>query len=297
MYNIEEIKSQNQYDCWSMMYMAIASSILKTCGRAGEGAIREGIRRLGALVGEGAREKIAAAGLGTNLSSLFKFGLDPTPDPRFRTLLIREDEQVRLWEIHTCPFADLWKSHGASDIGHLYCEEFYHSCVRAFTKGKGQTNVAKTLTHEGDNHCRFSIYFRPANLDPAHRAESFPESEDGADSAKVHRLESYGAGIPLKEKCLLTYTFLLETAVERFGSEGSCAVALGLRGMAPEMAGAMRRHAEATGKKADEEFLSLNFPLPLKVADDPFWEPENRKAAGESLELNFMRNFRDELGL
>jgi len=296
-YNIEEIKSQNQSDCWSMMYIFVASSIREVCGRDGEGAIREAIRRLGATVGETARKKIAEDRLATNIVSLFRYGFNPVPDPRFRTLVLKEEEQVRLWEVHTCPFADLWKEYGAKDIGHLYCEEFYHSSIRAFTKGKGQTNLSKSLTHKGDNHCRFSVYFRPANLDPVHRAESFPGECGEQNKADEPVLKPHGAEISLEEKWLFTYVYLMETATERFGAEGSCAVALGLRKLALEMAKVMRIHASATGKTADGEFLKHNFPIPLDVVNETFWKTGNRNAAKTLLDFNFIRIFREEMGL
>lgn len=297
MYNIDEIKVQNQYDCWCLMYLSVARSIMDVCGRAGEGVIREAVRRSGASRGLAMRKRLEAAGLKPNLSRLLALGEDFAVDPRFRANILRQDEQVALWEVYTCPFADLAKERGERDLAHFYCEECYHAYLAAFTSKKGQTNLSKKLTHRGDNHCRFAAYYRPANLAPEARAAVFPEFDEGYKAPAASAAALLDAKAATKRLFLDLYRRLLEVAVERFGAEGSCAVALGLRELAPELARAMRLHADATGTVANEAFLELNFPLELDSGKEAYWKDDEARDAKEFLDINFLCIFKGELAL
>lgn len=300
MYGIDEIESQNRHSNWAAMFLSLSRCIVDTCGRSGEGAIREAARALGAFHGDSARKRLVAARIPANLVAVFGGESDPFSDPRFRVNVIRHDEQVFLCEVYTCPFADAWKEAGGRDLGHLYCEEYYHAVVRAFTKGKGQVNLSKSLTHQGDNHCRFSLYFRPANLDVSQRAECFLEgsarpSSERDNPAERIREDAESAKRALTEKWLLTYLCIHDAAVAHFGAEGSCAVALGLRRLAQESIGFLRVKADATGMRMGREFLLENLPVPPGVEESDFWKPEGRRAAKALLDDNFTAKLEEAL--
>ena len=296
MYNIDEIKVQNQQDCWSMMYMYIARGIMDVCGRAGEGVIREAVRRYGMDRGAAMKERLEKAGFKTNLKTLFTIGSDCTVDPRFRENLLREDEQVRLWEVYTCPLADFWKEYGEEDLGHYFCEQCTHACVKAFTDGKAQTNLSKKLTH-GNNFCRFSVYYRPANLDPDKRGASFAEFDPGYQEPDPSVLKPVEAKASINLNMLKLYYYLLEVATERFGNEGASAVAQGLQGFAEDCAEMMKVKAEHTLKQPDAEFLGLNFPMALCSDEEPFWKDHDKYNAKKIMDSNFYAIFNQALGL
>ncbi len=50
-------------------------------------------------------------------------------------------------------------------IGRIYCEEVHHEIFGAYDEAV-QTNLSQTLT-QGNDRCRFSIYYRPANKVPS----------------------------------------------------------------------------------------------------------------------------------
>jgi hypothetical protein len=70
--------------------------------------------------------------------------------------------------------ADLWNEMGGKSLGRIYCEEFHHAMFNAYAP-KAQVNLSQTLTQDGDNHCRFSVYLRPANMDFDERKLAFEE--------------------------------------------------------------------------------------------------------------------------
>jgi hypothetical protein len=175
MYKIDELDIQNFQDCWSAMYVILARSIINTFGRAGEGVLREAVRRFGRDIGEANRKYHLDNGIKINLENLYESGCACHKDPRFRENLMRLDEQVCLLDVITCPMADLWIKYGEKKLGRIYCEEFYHACFRAYCCDKSEVNLSKTLTHDGDNHCRCAVYFRPANITAEMRPKCFAE--------------------------------------------------------------------------------------------------------------------------
>ena len=77
-----------------------------------------------------------------------------------------------------------------------------------------------------------------------------------------------------REMSRADYTRLLETAGERCGSEGVCAVTEGLKKWAAQAVEALRTQAGHTLRPLDEVFVRENFPL---QAEEPVWE-ENSQA-------------------
>lgn len=184
MNTIQEIGLQNQQDFWAMLYMYMGKRIMDICGRRGEKAIRLGLRNMAVEKGRRLRADYLSKGVKTNLETLYAAGNNCSDDPRVRMEVLRQDEDIRIWEIYTCPMASLWLDQGQGWLGNLYCEENQHGLIQGFTGGKGQMNLTKKLTcHRtngcrADNYCRFSSYYRAANTDEEQRRESFTASDE-----------------------------------------------------------------------------------------------------------------------
>ncbi|MDR1732719.1 MAG: L-2-amino-thiazoline-4-carboxylic acid hydrolase [Synergistaceae bacterium] len=294
MYNITEIKDQNQQDCLSLLYLHLAGSLAECCGRSAAGTVREAIRRMGRDMGSSLRKKHVAAGVKTNLRSLYGVGLEYRTDPRMYEEVLADSEEVCLWEVRTCPMADLWNRAGAGEIGLWYCEEFQRGLVTGYTGGRGQMNQSTFLTCRRDNHCRFSAYLRAANLDGEQRRESFPfPGEETGPSAPPLKDATFAEGIGLQ--FIKMYGCLLEAARERHGDEGVCAVALGLRRLAGEVTPLMKLHAAHTREVCDEAFLRLNFPIAPDVSQDPRWLDCVDPDAPRLMQINLLNALKTEL--
>jgi hypothetical protein len=294
MYNITEIKYQNQQDCLSMLYLHLTENLVKCCGRNAEGTTREAMRRMGRDWGRSIRQKHADAGVKTNLYSLYNIGLEYQTDPRVCENLIEESEEVRLWEVRTCPMADLWNKAGAADRGLWYCEEFQRGLVAGYTDGKGQMNQSTFLTCRRDNHCRFSAYLRAANLERKQLQESFVVSGE-TPAPKEMKNADFSAGIHVQ--FIRMYFYLLSVAKERHGEEGIRAITLGLRALASEIALVMLRHADHTLSLCDEEFLKLNFPIGLDVSKDDLWRQYSSNDAPKFMQVNLLDRLKKRLKL
>lgn len=303
MYNLDEIKLQNQQDCFSRMYMELANSICESAGKKAEGIIREAVRRYGADRGIELKEKHLNNSIKTNLLSLFKESCECSDDPRFRRNIIEQNEQVRLWEIYTCPMADLWNKAGKSKLGSFYCEECTHALVNAYTDGKGQTNLSNILTCKRDNFCRFSVYFRPANLNEEKRKLCFDDTENTdekstdimSDENKAFMLEEFKQNI--NSMFIKLYYYLLEVSKERLFDEGVCAIALGLRNLAEFIIDFIIMKAENTGNIADKEFIYKNFPLNIDSDDEPLWEKYSKNDAKKLIDINFLIPLKKKLNI
>lgn len=290
MYNLDEIKLQNQQDCLSRMYMEVAGSIYENAGRKAEGIIREAVRRYGTDRGNELREKHLNKGIKTNLLSLFRKGCECSDDPRLRKNIIEQNEQVRLWEIYTCPMADMWNKSSKSKLGSFYCEEYTHALVNAYTEAKGQTNLSNILTCKRDNFCRFSVYFRPANLSEEKKELCFGKSSDIDIEATDFKQNVNTMFIKL-------YYYLLEVSEEKSGDEGVCAVALGLRNLAKSTYDAIAKQAEHTSNQINEEFMDKNFPLKTDSDKEPLWKEYSRNDAKKLIDINFLIPLRKQLGI
>lgn len=56
MFTIYEIERENQRSVFPRLFFFLAKNIVATCGRGGEGAVREAVRNLGAKCGKELRE-------------------------------------------------------------------------------------------------------------------------------------------------------------------------------------------------------------------------------------------------
>ncbi len=155
---------QRLMDLQAKMYYHLAQGLINEFGLAGEAAVRRAIRRFGRERGLQLCQEHQARGLEINLLSLFT-EYDLPADPRFRRNKIELSEQTRLSETLACTFFNVWRRYpDGSRLGRIYCEEVHHQIFAAYDPAV-QTNLCQTLT-QGDDRCRFSVYFRPANKIP-----------------------------------------------------------------------------------------------------------------------------------
>ena len=165
MYTYPEIKLQNKQDAFCAMYHNICRSIFALCGAyEGEGVIRSAVRAAGEASGAEQLKKLTQAKACTDLSNLYRLGTDIAIDPRIRANVIFDEKDRQVFEIYTCPLADYWKRHGGERAGMIFCEEYNLAKVKAYTENKGQMNLSKKLSDPRDCFCRFSVYFRQANM-------------------------------------------------------------------------------------------------------------------------------------
>jgi hypothetical protein len=270
MYTCADIVQQNQQDAFSAMFLCLGREILALCGtRAGEGVIREAVRRAGRRDGQRQLERLRELGAPTDLHGLFHCGRPRVEDPRTRKKVLFDEKDRQIWEVYTCPMASFWNRFGEGRLGSFFCEEYEYAKVLAYTEGAGQLNLSKNLTCPRDNFCRFSAYFREANTPPERAAEAFPPS-----GAPQEETPAAGFGEGIRDLTISVCCRLLETAGERCGSEGVCAVTEGLKKWAAQAVEALRTQAGHTLRPLDEVFVRENFPL---QAEEPVWE-ENSQA-------------------
>lgn len=296
MYKLDELEIQNLQDSWSAMYVIIARSIMDILGRAGEGVLRESIRRFGRDEGLSVNRYHQNNNIKINLENFFTVRCRCLEDPRFRANIQCFDEQVRLMDVITCPMADLWNRYGENDIGRFYCEEFYHACFGAYCYDRVKVNISKTLTQDRDNHCRFALYFRPANLPEELRSKCFREFDPDYKLPEAFGVRCADAKQSFTSLWLKMYYYMLEVAGERYGMEGQCAVALGLRKLALDAAAFMKKRADMTGNTFDAPYVSANYPIDVDIDRDPFWEEYDKHDAREILKINFNHVFKEQLG-
>lgn len=287
MYSIREIPLQNMQDVWSKLFVCMAGSLMDTCGRAAEGVVRKSVRRMAETMGRELRDRLHREGERANLLSLYARQPWFFRDPRFCLDRIRTTEQVWLMEVRTCPLANVWKSMGQADIGTFFCEEYQHGLLSGFTGDAGQTNLSRRLTCPRDNHCRFSCYYRPANMLSEERSESFSTYEDKAgELSQFYDAETVSRGIG--ELCVRNYSCLFEEAQAEFGSEGVNGVILGIRKAAPMLIADLADEAKRTFNPCDSYFVAENFPLKLNSDEDALWKQFSWPEARELFQINLL---------
>lgn len=299
MNTLKEISLQNQQDFWARLYLYTGNSIMKTCGRRGEAIIRRAVRSMAEDRGKALRDAYLEQGILTNLETLYAAQVNCSADPRVRMEVLREEEDIRIWEVYTCPMADLWLDQDAGFLGNLYCEENQHGLVRGFTDGKGQMNLTKKLTcHRtngcrADNYCRFSSYYRAANVGGRQRRESF--TGEGMQKTAVPAKSLPEMQDSCKEKCMRLLHYLTEAARQEAGSEGICAVAAGLRELVQPTAKQLLHDADATLSKDLSRFAAENLPLELEGGETAWgrWGGQ----AYQLFQVNFAGPLKKELGL
>lgn len=273
MNTIQEISLQNRQDFWSMLYMYVGKSIMDTCGRHGEAVIRSALQNIAKEDGRRFREECLKQGGKPNLRTLYQLGCGCSADPRMRSAVLNDQEQMRIWEVYTCPMANLWLDNGQSFLANLYCEENQLELLNTYTEGKGQFHLSKKLTchrENGcrpDNYCRFSAYYRMANVDASQRASCF--SQDGEEGAPLSPAETWEQ--TLARKCVQLIYHLTAEAKAAFGQEGLCAVSMGLRELAAPTADMLLHYADMTLSRDLSDFVQKNLPVSLEPERDELW--------------------------
>lgn len=286
MNNIEEIKEQNQFDCFIKMYAYIAGALLEN-GKRGEQTVREALIRYGEDRGHRLRTLHIEIGIKTNLKALCQAENCCGEDPRFYRKSVKDMEEVQLWEVYSCPMVHMWRTLEAQKAGMLFCEEVVHAIVRAYTCGKGQANLSDRMTCERDTFCRFSLYYRSANLDEEQRNRSFGEG------GQAPVMPSYD----INENFIKLYYFLLSSAKDIMGQEGIRAVAAGLKRLAEDLVRALKKEASHVDRLLDEKFMRDFFPLQLDMEKEVLWEQYSAHDAEKLLRVNLMRTLYHELNL
>ena len=252
------LRAMNYQDIWSKLYYHLAKWLVQEHGLEGERALRKAIRDYGVMRGRALREKHFRAGLKLNLYNLFTY-YDLPNDPRFRRNKIRLTPQERLSETLVCPIADLWSRMGGKSLGRIYCEEFHHAMFQAYAP-RTQVNLSQTLTQDGDDHCRFSVYLRPANMDEMERKASFEEHDGPAQSSNSGCLvpdyrEGFGA------LCARLYYCTFLASAERFGEHGIETMKHATRAFADDVCSFLDEKASCLGQTLDARFAWDNCPV------------------------------------
>lgn len=262
MYSFGEIQFQNQQDCFTDLLLTLGKNLMSVTGRKGEIIIRRAVQNFGLYMGKKVQEKLVEEGKLPNLKELVQQE-DTFSDPRFRIFPIRTRQQELWVEVHTCPIADYMKNFDATDIGIMFCEEFCHAFFKGYSNEKAQANLSKVLMGPYDNHCRFSVYYRPANLEAEQREKVF-DPDTTTEEAKLPPQNTLHHTEKLQEAYLILFGCLCDTAEEIAGTEGLCAVAMGLRELAGKQRTALEKWAAARRRECDEAFIEENYPVSLK---------------------------------
>lgn len=250
MSRIEDLKNQNCQDVWPKLYYYIAKELIDKYETEGERALRDGIRRYGYHRGSALREQHVQWGYPINMYSLF-MAYDLPDDPRFRRRAIRLNKNERLSETLVCPIADLWIQYGGKDLGRIYCEEYHHAMFGAYAPGS-QTNLGETLTQEGDDHCRFSVYYRQANA-----GEEYGDEEVNFDDFEEM---PYREGIEMIVVRLLNNLYLgIRDTIGRKEAEEVLRNAMAQ--LAKDTAAHYRKFAEDIDEEISTAWLALELPL------------------------------------
>lgn len=293
MFTINEIETENQNSFLPRLYLFLAKSILSTCGRSGEGAVREAVQRYAAERGTALREGHLQAGLKANVKA-YHCAPDCATDSRKREKTLCLNEEVCIKEVYTCPYADIWRRYGASDVGMWFCEELERAKFAAYTLDVGQAHLSARLTCERENNCRFSLYYRKANVTLEMGELCFSD-----DREKEAQSEDYSTRFLMSEgeRCARLYYAIFETARSRFGSEGVCAIASGLRDAARDAADTLQTQAKHTRNSCDVRFVGSNFPLPLIAEEEPYIAVRKDAAASAVLQKHLLDPIGKALGL
>ena len=284
MFTINEIGTENRNSVFPRMFYFLAKSLSAACGDGGEGAVREAVRRYGSGSGIRLMEAHQERGRKQNVKSYY-CASDIPNDSRIREKILCLNEEVGLKEVYTCPYADIWRRYGASDIGNWFCEEYEKAKFEAYTAGYGQAHLSSRLTCDKENHCRFSMYYRMANIpsDDVQRCFTDNRHKDAEDEDYENQFFMGSA-----KQCLMLYHSFYEAAGERLGYDGICAIARGLKMLANDVIAVMQMQAKHTLCRCDEEFAKVNFPLPLQVTDRVYEEDQEHKDANSILKKNLL---------
>ena len=297
MYNIREVKLQNQQDCFSYLYLFLAKECMACFGREGEEIIRPAIRNYGYSLGSQVKERLQKKGKRANLKTLVEEGSDTFTDPRFCFHPLCGTEQVFQLETYICPMALIWKKEEAEHIGTCFCEEYYTGYFAGYSEDAAQTNVSKMLTSDTDCHCRHSVYYRPANVRKEDREQIFTMDERSVTlQAEWKRPYVKPQERGMEHRCLLLIRSIYEEAQKQKGEAGIRAVAYGIRRYARFLGIWMKLQAHTSEWSANDGFLEISLPFPLH-ADvlQQVCEEEIRRMLQKNFYPEFMKQYKEQV--
>lgn len=291
MFTINEIGTENQNSVFPRMFYFLAKSLSVSCGNEGKITVRDAVRRYAVRCGIRMKEAHWEKGRKRNVKSYY-CASDFPKDSRKRETVLCLNEEVGIKEVYTCPYADIWKQYDASDIGNWFCEEYEKAKFEAYTDGYGQAHLSSRLTCNKENHCRFSMYYRMANI-PSENIEYCFTEKRHIDAT----VEDYDNQFLMtsEKQCLMLYHAFYEAASERLGYDGICAIVQGLKALAGDAITVMQIQAKHTLCCCDAEFAEKNFPLPLQITDAIYRENQEHKDANSILQKHLLDLIRKKL--
>lgn len=175
----------------------------------------------------------------------------------------------------------------------MYCEEFHPACYNGYAFDYGHTNLAKTLTQEGDEYCAFNVVLRAENLPEDLKPLCFAEYDPGYVPPVLEAVKP-DAKAGFETLSIKIYYYLLEAVLERFGAAGGEAIARGLEKAAQD--GARRACATARAyQKALEEAVFDTYPLTMDAEKPALWADYSAHGTLERFESRFIPAFRRAL--
>jgi len=179
MNRIFELEVQNLQDTWSILYLSLAKPLLLKDAE-GESVLRSAVRRYGTYIGTAERKYAQGAGKKINLANFYTFPQYRFYDPRLAVHQQRLNEQVALFDVIRCPFAQCMRLYGGEFEGKVFCEEYSAACIEAYTGKVAQVNLSEVLTEPQNTHCRVACYYRPGNFGENWHSIAFDSFEETA---------------------------------------------------------------------------------------------------------------------
>ena len=278
----KDFSTQNQQDCWTILYESLADTILKRRGKDGEVVVRHANRLCGFTAGNILREHMIHKNQHTNLKTLFHLLCTAQMDPRFRIEWQILNEEEAVFDVITCPICDFLTEREKGDLLLPFCEEFHSGYLSGFTQEAGQCCLSEHFSYPGENSCRFGCYFRAANISKEQLSSCFTDTrqEKAAFPSPKHNIKascqffSFLAG-------LLVHSYVSE-GKKRYGDDSLFLTAEGLKRAAMETSDFLKERAHAAGKKPDAAFL---FDNSFWYSEEPLSEYEERLK--ELISLNY----------
>ncbi|WP_236915264.1 L-2-amino-thiazoline-4-carboxylic acid hydrolase [Clostridium sp. Cult2] len=282
----EELLIENCQDAWPKLYYYLAFELIQEYGLKGEKVVRNGVRKFGIDRGETLRKMHIKYGIDINMKSLFTY-YDLPGDPRFRRRQISLTEEQRLSETLVCPIAELWIDYNAKAIGRIYCEEFHHAMWGAYAEGT-QVNLGQTLTQDGDNHCRFSVYYRKAN------AKNDIEENKAEFTPLDYKEPHYRDGVEMLATKIFNHITL--SALDIIGVNVLETIKNSTRLFAIDLAKQQKDFAKSLSIEITDEWLSKYLPFKLNQSEPfGFWLNFDNDIPFKIFKEVFYPNFEAEL--
>lgn len=162
MNGIDELEIQNLHDTWCILYGSLSKIFDKST--TGEALLRNAIRLYGSFIGRKELDSHMQNMIKPNVKNFFIFPYNRFYDPRLYVNKQNLNEQVGIFDVLRCPFANFFRKSNDSINGKIFCEEFMHSCFKEYSKDIAQVNISEMLSDKTYNYCRIAIYYRPGNV-------------------------------------------------------------------------------------------------------------------------------------